>query len=152
MPVDVGDAVPSQRHAHARAVENCRKGVDHGRRRRIVRRVRVWVHRNDVHLRRDPSQEDRQALRVSGRVAPGSLEVSTRDSQANFALAAPAGLLRVVCQGPLPDNLAEDIDVVVEGQLDEDGTLRGTKLLTRCASKYESMPNGQAEAGAKEAP
>lgn len=91
-------------------------------------------------------------VRVSGRVAPGSLEVSTRDSQAKFALAAPAGLLRVVCQGPLPDNLAEDIDVVVEGRLGEDGVLRGTRLLTRCASKYESMPAGQAKAGAKEAP
>jgi cytochrome c-type biogenesis protein CcmE len=47
--------------------------------------------------------------------------------------------LKVICSGPLPDNLAEDMDVVVEGRLEEPDLLRGDKVLTRCASKYGSQ-------------
>ena len=38
----------------------------------------------------------------------------------------------------MPDNLAEGIAVLVEGRIDEAGLLRGEKVLTRCASKYQS--------------
>jgi cytochrome c-type biogenesis protein CcmE len=37
----------------------------------------------------------------------------------------------------MPDNLEEDIDVVVEGVLRTDG-IHGHKVITRCASKYQS--------------
>jgi len=76
-------------------------------------------------------------LRVSGRVAAGSLTIARDRSRASLALEAGSGRLPVVCVGPLPDNLTEDIDVLVEGRLDRQGVLQGTKLLTRCASKYE---------------
>ena len=77
-------------------------------------------------------------LRVSGRVAPGSLVISPRRDRAEFVLAAYDGGLPVICGGILPDNLAENIDVVVEGRLEAGTRLRGDKVLTRCASKYES--------------
>ena len=51
--------------------------------------------------------------------------------------ANPANL-KVVCPSPLPDNLAEGIAVLVEGRLDDAGVLHGEKVLTRCASKYQS--------------
>jgi len=38
--------------------------------------------------------------------------------------------------GNAADNLAENMDVVVEGTLQDDG-IRGYKVITRCASKYE---------------
>jgi cytochrome c-type biogenesis protein CcmE len=38
----------------------------------------------------------------------------------------------------LPDNLVEGIDVVVEGTLEKQGRLRGEKVMTRCASKYQA--------------
>jgi cytochrome c-type biogenesis protein CcmE len=38
----------------------------------------------------------------------------------------------------MPDNLAEDIDVVVEGVLRPDG-IHAHKVITRCASKYQSQ-------------
>jgi len=85
-------------------------------------------------------------LRVSGRVAPGSLEIAPDRRRAEFALAAPDGRLRVACGGPLPDNLAEGVDVVVEGRMEEGNLLRGTKVLTRCASKYESKSPHEAGA------
>jgi cytochrome c-type biogenesis protein CcmE len=81
-------------------------------------------------------------VRVSGGVAAGSLQMAADRSQASFDLQGATGKLNVVCFGPLPDNLAENIDVVVEGQLEAGGRLRGDKLLTRCASKYESRGPG----------
>ena len=86
------------------------------------------------------------AARLAGR--PGTREREdcariARNHQdrrgANFALEGTAGKLMVNCAGPLPDNLAEGAEVVVEGRLDAAGTLRGEKLLTRCASKYKAQ-------------
>jgi len=84
------------------------------------------------------AQLEGSRIRVSGGIAAGSLHVAADRSQASFDLLGATGKLPVVCAGPLPDNLAENIDVVVEGRLEHDGRLRGDKLLTRCASKYES--------------
>ena len=77
-------------------------------------------------------------IRVSGGVAAGSLQMAADRSQARFDLQGARVTLPVVCTGPLPDNLAENIEVVVEGRWEGEGPLRGDKLLTRCASKYES--------------
>jgi cytochrome c-type biogenesis protein CcmE len=77
-------------------------------------------------------------IRVCGTIATGSLRISQDHREASFALEAGAGQLAVTCTGLLPDNLAERIDVVVEGRLDEACVLRGEKVLTRCASKYKS--------------
>jgi cytochrome c-type biogenesis protein CcmE len=78
-------------------------------------------------------------IRVHGKIAADSLRIAEDRREANFTLEATAGGLTVTCPGPLPDNLAECMDVVVEGQLDESGILRGEKVLTRCASKYKSQ-------------
>ena len=61
-------------------------------------------------------------------------------TQASFALEGDGANLKVVCPGPLPDNLAEGIAVLVEGRLDDAGLLHGEKVLTRCAGKYQSRP------------
>ncbi len=85
--------------------------------------------------------EDR--IRVSGTVAHQSLQIADDGKQASFSLQGRRHRLPVVCPGPLPDRLAEGIDVVVEGRLDASGCLRGEKIVTRCASKYESRPSSQ---------
>jgi len=77
-----------------------------------------------------------QRIRVSGKLSPGTLRIAPDRREADFSLQGTSASLRVVCSGALPGNLAENIDVVVEGRLDDSGTLRGDKLLTRCASKY----------------
>ncbi len=79
-----------------------------------------------------------QRIRVSGKIAPNSLEIAEDRRRASFSLEGTGANLAVVCAGPLPDNLADGIDVVVEGRLDDRGNLQGVKVLTRCASKYES--------------
>ncbi len=77
-------------------------------------------------------------LRVSGRIAAGTLAVDNDRTRASFAVEGGSANLKVVCRGPLPDNLAEGIAVLVEGRVDEAGLLHGEKVLTRCASKYQS--------------
>ena len=77
-------------------------------------------------------------LRVSGKVAADSLRIGPGRGGAEFDLTGDRGKLRVICSGPVPDNLAEEVDVVVEGVLENGGLLRAEKVLTRCASKYEA--------------
>ena len=87
-------------------------------------------------------------LRVNGHVAPNSLEIEPDRTRAAFVLRGTQSGVLVTCDGPLPDNLAEDMDVVVEGQLDSGGVLRGDKVLTRCASKYRTKEPAGVEATA----
>ena len=79
-----------------------------------------------------------QRMRVSGKVAPQTLQVTANRRQAQFILAGASDRLNVICAGTLPDNLAEAMDVVVEGRLEQDGVLCGDKILTKCASKYDA--------------
>lgn len=77
-------------------------------------------------------------MRVNGHVAANTLQLRDDRSLATFVLRGQRSELHVSCKGPLPDNLAEGIDVVVEGTLERDGLLRGEKVMTRCASKYQA--------------
>ncbi len=90
----------------------------------------------DECLARGPSLAGTR-VRVSGKVASESLRVAPDRREAAFALQGSEGRLAITCLGPLPDNLAENIEVVVEGRLDAAGLLRAEKVLTRCASKYD---------------
>ena len=62
-------------------------------------------------------------LRVSGRVAAGTLALDRDRMRASFTLEGSGTHLKVVCRGPTPDNLAEGIAVLVEGRIDEAGLL-----------------------------
>jgi cytochrome c-type biogenesis protein CcmE len=78
-------------------------------------------------------------VRVSGTIAADSLRIAADHRQASFLLCGSEGRLSVICSGPLPDDLAASREVVVEGRLEtEPCLLHGDKILTRCASKYES--------------
>lgn len=79
-------------------------------------------------------------VRVSGRIAAGSLNIAAGRGRAEFSLEGTTGDLAVTCSGPLPDNLSAGADVVVEGRLDGPGRLRAQNVLTRCAARYESRP------------
>jgi cytochrome c-type biogenesis protein CcmE len=76
-------------------------------------------------------------VRVSGTIAADSLHVAADRREASFVLAGTAGKLPVVCTGLLPEPLTASMEVVVEGRLEPPCLLRGDKILTRCASKYE---------------
>ena len=84
----------------------------------------------------DATHIEGKRIRVSGRVKTRSLTIGDDRRQATFELAGELHTLYVSCRCPLPDNLAEGIDVVVEGILQSDG-IHGDKVITRCASKYQ---------------
>lgn len=75
-------------------------------------------------------------IRVSGRVAPGSLTIVDGRRQAKFELLGELHKLHATCRCTLPDNLVENIDVVVEGTLQNEDIV-SRKVITRCASKYK---------------
>jgi len=75
-------------------------------------------------------------IRVSGNVVAGSLRVSDDRREAEFDLTGKLHSLHASCSCAIPDNLADDMDVVVEGELAADG-MHGHKVVTRCASKYQ---------------
>lgn len=78
-------------------------------------------------------------IRVSGRVSPGSLAIVDNRREATFEMRGERQALLAKCRCLLPDNLAENIDVVVEGTLQANG-IDGHKVITRCASKYQPKP------------
>jgi cytochrome c-type biogenesis protein CcmE len=98
-----------------------------------------------------------QRVRVSGKVAPGSLEITADRKHGHFSLTGTRKELHVVCSGTFPDNLADGLEVVVGGRLEHTGVLRGDTVLARCASKYESpkppaSAEGDSVSAGKEAP
>ena len=78
-------------------------------------------------------------VRVSGRISPNTLRIAADRREAAFSIEGSQGSLAVTCPGPLPDNLAEGMDVVVEGRLEDPRFLKGHKVITRCAGKYRSQ-------------
>lgn len=95
---------------------------------------RYYLLVDECHEQREQWQG--KSLRVSGRVTEGSLRIAPDRRSAAFSLEGKSHRFEVTCPGPLPDNLAEGIEVVVEGRLHAEGGLRGERVITRCASKY----------------
>ncbi|MEX0691047.1 MAG: cytochrome c maturation protein CcmE [Gemmatimonadales bacterium] len=46
----------------------------------------------------------------------------------------------VVYRGLAPDTFTDDVEVVVEGRLDDGGVFQATTLLAKCGSRYEAVP------------
>ena len=78
------------------------------------------------------------ALRISGKVVPGSIEVSSSNHlDRTFVIREGGQQIPVRYHGVVPDTLVDDADAVVEGQLDADGVFHATFVMAKCPSKYE---------------
>jgi cytochrome c-type biogenesis protein CcmE len=93
-----------------------------------------------------------QALRIAGRVKPGSISWDPRSLTLAFtivsipepdrpvvrlAAAVTPPSFHVVCKGqPKPDMLADGRDVIVEGQLGAGTEIAASQVMTSCPSKY----------------
>lgn len=77
-------------------------------------------------------------VRVSGKVAPGSVEKESAGSALRFVIidADGGGSLPVVFQGVIPDTFNVDSEVVIEGSLNSDGIFEANILMAKCPSKY----------------
>lgn len=84
-------------------------------------------------------------VKVSGQVVKGSyaradnegglLHVFTVHDLADASVTFP-----VEYRDALPDTFSDDVEVVLEGRLREDGVFEATTLLTKCGSRYEAAP------------
>jgi cytochrome c-type biogenesis protein CcmE len=78
-----------------------------------------------------------QSFRIAGRVKQGSLARDLQKMNLTFTLAGSTAEIPVHYEGSVPDNFAEDREVVVEGRLDTTGVFRADLIMTRCESKYK---------------
>jgi cytochrome c-type biogenesis protein CcmE len=84
--------------------------------------------------------ELRQHLRVSGNVAPGTIQYLP--GSVNFTLVEDNRKLSVSYIGKdlLPDTFKDDSQALVEGKLGADGRFTADLVSAKCASKYEVAP------------
>lgn len=79
-------------------------------------------------------------VKMGARVVHGSIERDVETQTVTFDVTDGAQTYTVVYRGLAPDTFTDDVDVVVEGRLDTDGTFRATSLLAKCGSRYETVP------------
>lgn len=75
-------------------------------------------------------------VRVEGSIDGATLDCNPAAGAARFMLRGESSAVWVEYRGRVPDLLRPDSRVIVEGEVDAGGTLRGDVMLTRCASTY----------------
>ena len=84
------------------------------------------------------SDMNNYSFRIAGRVKPGSVNRDLQKMSLTFTLAGAKTEIPVFYEGTVPDNFTEDIEVVVEGRLDENKSFKAKTLMTKCESKYKA--------------
>jgi cytochrome c-type biogenesis protein CcmE len=79
-----------------------------------------------------------QSVRLAGRVGKDSVERDLQKMNVKFTLAGSEKSLPIDYTGVVPDNFADEIEVVVEGRLADSGVFEANKLMTKCESKYKA--------------
>jgi cytochrome c-type biogenesis protein CcmE len=78
-------------------------------------------------------------LRLEGKVVSGSIEKDPANLRLSFRLVDKSNQsMPVDYKGTAPDNFKDDVSVVAEGALGDDGRLKATKILTSCPSRYDA--------------
>ncbi len=82
---------------------------------------------------------DREGLRVTGQVVPGTIERD--DMTLRFQMTDGARAVPVSYRGVIPDTFGDKGEVVVEGVYRANGTFDASFLMAKCPSKYEMSPD-----------
>ena len=81
-------------------------------------------------------------VKVSGQVIPGSYHRGEGSGLLHIFevhdLVDPTVTFPVEFRSALPDTFTDQVEVVLEGRLREDGVFEANTLLTKCASRYEA--------------
>jgi len=83
-----------------------------------------------------------QTIRIAGAVEKQSIARDLQKLQLTFKLKGQNISLPVSYSGTVPDNFAEEREVVVEGRLEANGVFQADKLMTKCESKYKAKLDG----------
>lgn len=95
----------------------------------------------------DPSFHD-VGVKVGGQVIPGTYSRVEGELLHVFTirdLVDESATFVVEYRDALPDTFTDDVEVVLEGRLRDDGVFEATTLLTKCGSRYEASPEELAE-------
>jgi len=76
-------------------------------------------------------------IRVTGKVANGSIEWDAAQLQLEFDVIEGNASLPVIYNGAMPDGFSSGADVLVEGRYHPDQVFRSSTILMKCPSKYE---------------
>ena len=80
-------------------------------------------------------------VRVGGNVVNGSIERDVASQTITFEVTDGTATFPVEYHGIAPDTFSDAVEVVVEGRLTTNGTLKATNVLAKCGSRYESVPS-----------
>ncbi|NOX36782.1 MAG: cytochrome c maturation protein CcmE [Calditrichaeota bacterium] len=96
---------------------------------------------NVQDLETHPQQHTNKVIQVTGIVQPGSVQLVAAEQTYYFVLQDledPRSQIRIVYRGIVPDNFKPGIQVVVQGQFQQDrGLIQAERILVKCPSKYE---------------
>jgi len=77
-------------------------------------------------------------FKVSGVVQEGTVQKGQNAFETRFDIGNGTGkVLSCVYQGALPDPFAEGREVILQGRLEGDGTMRVSRMIVKCPSKYQ---------------
>jgi cytochrome c-type biogenesis protein CcmE len=127
----------------------------------------LYYYTIDELLSRGPEMEN-QPVRILGAVIGDSIQYDPQTLSLHFTIAnipadnkeieAQGGLsavlhfaatdtshtrMQVVYQGPKPDLLRDEAQVVMTGQIDKNGVFQASELLLKCPTKYEAASPSQ---------
>jgi len=83
-------------------------------------------------------------VKMGARVVKGTITRDVATQTITFRASDGAHSYPIVYHGLAPDTFTDDVDVVVEGRLEPDGTFHATTLLAKCGSRYEAVPTAPA--------
>lgn len=98
----------------------------------------------DEFAARKSLAQDR-TFRIAGIVEEETISRDLQKILLTFKLKGQHTSLPVSYNGTVPDNFAENREVVVEGRLDTEGIFQAKKLMTKCESKYKSKLDSDKE-------
>ncbi len=88
----------------------------------------------------DPSFRE-VSLKVSAKVVKGSIRRDDALRRVDFEITDGSHSFPVRYTGQVPDTFTDenDIEVVVDGRLAEDGVFQATDVIAKCGSRYEAV-------------
>jgi cytochrome c-type biogenesis protein CcmE len=81
--------------------------------------------------------------RVNGKVEEGSIVRLESGLDVRFQVTDGTVGIPVAYHGIVPDTFVDNADVVVEGNMDDNGTFVAHTMLAKCPSKYESADGAE---------
>jgi len=82
-------------------------------------------------------ESQNETIRVGGNVSPDSVQWDPKNLRLLFKIEDGRSSLDVDYRGVVPDSFKPGREVVLEGKYTSEGKLLATRIMPKCASKYE---------------